>query len=67
MAGASKFRKPANLTDCLCGCKTYSEYMRMLIDEQMEVAWRASYADTIWGKAEELASLVNALPEGSEA
>jgi SNF2 family DNA or RNA helicase len=67
VAGASKFRKPANLTDCLCGCKTYSEYMRMLIYEQMEVAWRASYADTIWGKAEELAALVNALPEGSEA
>ena len=53
---------PSNLADCLCGCLTFHEYIAKL-STRVDVAWRAEYADRVWGKGEELAALVNALPE----
>ena len=56
------FTRPLHLKDCLCGSGTFPEYIQKL-STQVEVSWCAIYADRVWGKGEELAALVNTLPE----
>ena len=52
---------PLSLHECLCDCQTAQEYFARLATDDV-TAWRAEYARQVWGKAEELVELINALP-----